>query len=231
MKVIFIFIPVFIIVFVLNQFSYGACFKGYCLEAAFPKVAFISLVISLIVFFISKENDEKPQKSIQKNNPFLNQDKICVTHEAPQNTIYVTHEAPQNTICVTRKVPQMKIKLKGKSDKLKYFETYKEAAVFAKELSNSLSTTIKLGVNGNTFFVYLPMGYEAPPIPIENELTSPSYDEYDEYADIEQLNNQNEIIDELWDSVASLARSDEDGWYYEDIDPGMENNVIDKSYE
>ncbi len=220
MKLIFIFIPVFIIVFVLNQFSYGACFKGYCLEAAFPKVAFISLVISLIVFFISKENDEKPQKSIQKNNPFLNQDKICVTHEAPQNTI-----------CITRKVPQMKIKLKGKSDKLKYFETYKEAAVFAKELSNSLSTTIKLGVNGNTFFVYLPMGYEAPPIPIENELTSPSYDEYDEYADIEQLNNQNEIIDELWDSVASLARSDEDGWYYEDIDPGMENNVIDKSYE
>jgi len=224
MKVIFIFIPVFIIVFVLNQFSYGACFKGYCLEAAFPKVAFISLVISLIVFFISKENDEKPQKSNQKsnqkNNPFRNQDKICVTHEAPQNTI-----------CVTHKVPQIKIKLKGKSDKLKYFETYKEAAVFAKELSSSLSTTIKLGVNGNTFFVYLPMGYDVPPIPIENELTSPSYDEYDEYADIEQLNNQNEIIDELWDSVASLARSDEDGWYYEDIDPGMENNVIDKSYE
>lgn len=185
MKVIFIFIPVFIIVFVLNQFSYGACFKGYCLEAAFPKVAFISLVISLIVFFISKENDEKPQKSIQKNNPFLNQDKICVTHEAPQNTI-----------CVTRKVPQMKIKLKGKSDKLKYFETYKEAAVFAKELSSSLTTTIKLGVNGNTFFVYLPMGYDAPPIPIENELTSPSYDEYDEYdeyADIEQLNNRKRL--------------------------------------
>jgi len=217
MKVIFIFIPVFIIVFFLNQFSYGSCFKGYCLEAAFPKVAFISLVISLIIFFISKKNDEKPQTNNQKNTRFINQDKI-----------YVTHEAPKDTICVTHKAPQMKIKLTGKSDNLKYFETYKEAAVFAKELASSLSTTIKLGVNGNTFFVYLPMDYDASPIPIENELTSPSYDEY---ADMEQLNNQNEIIDELWDSVESLARSDEDGWYYDDIDPGMENNVIDKSYE
>jgi hypothetical protein len=43
------FIPTFIIIFIINQIFYGGCIAAYCLAAAFPKVFFISLIISLIL--------------------------------------------------------------------------------------------------------------------------------------------------------------------------------------
>ena len=48
--IILIFIPIFIVAMLFNQISYGGCFKGYCLSAAFPKVAIISAVITGIFY-------------------------------------------------------------------------------------------------------------------------------------------------------------------------------------
>ncbi|MDP5029612.1 MAG: hypothetical protein NWQ54_00470 [Paraglaciecola sp.] len=55
LTVIFIFIPVFLVVMVVNQFFYGGCFKSYCLAAAFPKVTIISAVLALIFYASSKD--------------------------------------------------------------------------------------------------------------------------------------------------------------------------------
>lgn len=53
--VISIFIPVFLVVMVVNQLFYGGCFKSYCLAAAFPKVTLISAVLTWILYASSKD--------------------------------------------------------------------------------------------------------------------------------------------------------------------------------
>jgi len=58
-RVILIFIPTFLIVMIINQMMYGACFKGYCLSAAFPKVTILSLMISAFIFFASNSEDNQ----------------------------------------------------------------------------------------------------------------------------------------------------------------------------
>lgn len=50
-----IFIPVFLVVMVVNQFFYGGCFKSYCLAAAFPKVTLIAAVLTWILYANSKD--------------------------------------------------------------------------------------------------------------------------------------------------------------------------------
>ena len=58
-KALSIFIPTFIIVMIINQFFYGACFKAYCLSAAFPKVIILSLAISAFIYFVNRDENEK----------------------------------------------------------------------------------------------------------------------------------------------------------------------------
>ena len=69
MRAVSIFIPTFLIIMFLNQMSYGACFKGYCLEAAFPKVLFLSLGISLVIYYAT--NNSSPAKS-KRDDEFIN---------------------------------------------------------------------------------------------------------------------------------------------------------------
>ena len=59
MKALSIFIPTFIVVMIINQFFYGACFKAYCLAAAFPKVVMLSLAISAFIYFVKRDEDKK----------------------------------------------------------------------------------------------------------------------------------------------------------------------------
>ncbi|PSU21540.1 hypothetical protein CTM84_09315 [Photobacterium kishitanii] len=58
-KSLYIFIPTFIVVMIINQFLYGACFKTYCLSAAFPKVVILSLAISAFIYFVKRDEDKK----------------------------------------------------------------------------------------------------------------------------------------------------------------------------
>lgn len=58
-KTLAIFIPVFIVLFLLNQSFYGGCFKGYCLAAAFPKVLILSAVLTGVFYAISKSESAK----------------------------------------------------------------------------------------------------------------------------------------------------------------------------
>ena len=58
-KSLAIFIPVFIVLLVLNQSFYGGCYKGYCLAAAFPKVLILSAVLTGVFYAISKSESIK----------------------------------------------------------------------------------------------------------------------------------------------------------------------------
>jgi len=58
-KALAIFIPTFLILFVLNQSFYGGCFKGYCLAAAFPKVLILSAILTGVFYAISKSESNE----------------------------------------------------------------------------------------------------------------------------------------------------------------------------
>ena len=57
-KAISIFIPAFVVVMIFNQMLYGACFKAYCLSAAFPKVTILALAISIFIYYITKQEEQ-----------------------------------------------------------------------------------------------------------------------------------------------------------------------------
>lgn len=48
-----VFLLAFIIFLIINQMSFGGCFKGYCIEAATPKVAFGAAIVS-VLFYVSR---------------------------------------------------------------------------------------------------------------------------------------------------------------------------------
>ena len=57
-KALTIFIPTLVVIMVINQMFYGACFEAYCLAAAFPKVLVLAVIVSTFLYFVSKSEDE-----------------------------------------------------------------------------------------------------------------------------------------------------------------------------
>ena len=60
-RAIKIFIPTFLVVLVVNQAFYNFCFAAYCLAAAFPRVVIMSAVVTGVLYWIKKSEDEKNQ--------------------------------------------------------------------------------------------------------------------------------------------------------------------------
>jgi uncharacterized membrane protein YvbJ len=54
-RAVTIFIPTFLVIFVINQMFYGGCFKGYCLAAAFPQVTVMSALLTWFFFSLTKD--------------------------------------------------------------------------------------------------------------------------------------------------------------------------------
>lgn len=50
-----IFFWTLIAVGLINQSFYNFCFSGRCLSAAFPKVLILSLIVSVVIYFVVKE--------------------------------------------------------------------------------------------------------------------------------------------------------------------------------
>ena len=63
-RAIIIFIPVFFIVFIINQMFYGGCTANYCLSAAFPKVIILSSIVTAI-FYLSFSEKNNSNNSLQ----------------------------------------------------------------------------------------------------------------------------------------------------------------------
>lgn len=49
-----IFAVTFVVIFFVNQLSYGGCFQAHCISAAFPKVIILSTFVSWFLYSASK---------------------------------------------------------------------------------------------------------------------------------------------------------------------------------
>lgn len=100
----------------------------------------------------------------------------------------------------------------------KLFSTYKEAAAFARDLAYHEGQSIRLGRKDSQFFVELPDGVSHSS---EDVLTNTCHYERDlgsgfhsnDYDEVRR-----EIEEDLTDYTESMARSEEDGWFYGEED-------------
>ena len=108
---------------------------------------------------------------------------------------------------------------------IKIFTSFNEANQYAKQLSAKLNKTISYGGGYNNFYVETgeeineAEEYEAEELPyITND--------YD-YEDTQRL-----LTEDAWDTIESSARSEDEGWYYDDTDEGgWENSISSQSYD
>lgn len=54
-KFLKIFAASFLVVGFFNQIFYNFCFSDRCLSAAFPKVLLLSLIVSAVIFVVTKD--------------------------------------------------------------------------------------------------------------------------------------------------------------------------------
>ncbi len=54
-KFLKIFTMSFLVVGFINQIFYNFCFSDRCLSAAFPKVLLLSLIVSAVIFMVTKD--------------------------------------------------------------------------------------------------------------------------------------------------------------------------------
>jgi len=54
-----IFITTFLVVLVINQLFYGACFAAYCIAAAIPRVFIMSILLSWFLYSAKNSDHDK----------------------------------------------------------------------------------------------------------------------------------------------------------------------------
>jgi len=108
---------------------------------------------------------------------------------------------------------------------IQYFSTYKESADMAKHLSTIHKTTIQFGRKDSKFFVDVPDDIDHDEgIELERKYT----DAKNSYLkDYDHQENQIEIREEISDYAESLARSDDEGWFYDETEGDRVDNAID----
>jgi tryptophan-rich sensory protein len=55
MKALKIFVPTFFVILIINQAFYGMCLQAHCLASAFPRVTIMSVAVSALIYWVSKE--------------------------------------------------------------------------------------------------------------------------------------------------------------------------------
>ena len=122
LRALFCFIVSFIAILIINQIGYGGCFKSYCVEAALPKVFFLSSIITgLFICFLlsdesttqSKANSDLPplerERVHQPIQPKPHYKEKFASYEANQSTLRGNSLEPKNdpySIIIPSKVHQ-----------------------------------------------------------------------------------------------------------------------------
>ena len=120
------------------------------------------------------------------------------------------------------------IQLLGIKMAIRIFNTYKEASELAKDISVTNNVTIKFGRKGSGFFVDIPDELDQGDEPDSIEYELEDYSVEDSYVeDHDYQETQREIREEIFDYADSMARSEEDGWFYDTTEGGWENNLVD----
>ena len=220
---IFGFFFVFSALMFLNQvFFYNACFQSHCIDNAIPKIlVFSTIVLGLIVFFLN-----------QKNAP-VNWEKDVDQQSVPNAPI----KSAEN------------IRLVATTDiTTKHFDSFKAAAQYAKEMQADGYSDIVVRREGRLFNVEGKGNRRitqaklnlTPAAQIDSALLQSAgvsttrvlqpiktYID-DESEEDDRLEFYEELEYELNEYSESLARSEEDGWFYSDNDSGPES-IVDPS--
>lgn len=278
-----VFLPTFAVVMVANQLSYGGCFEGYCIEAAFPKVLLFAAIITAIIVLNASNIKREPIKSNLNNNN--SQPKKAVNTNATLRQKVRTSDRARNKGATinTKEFPESCNRLE--------FGRFEDAARASKILAKTHGVPIKQLRRGSKYYIEIPAGLKS--INIDSLLSAsykaslsdsgafcftdddrngdyeelddcgcqeaaeelsfeligdfgkPSlagsvfssfseaafgydYQEFDDYDDQEAVK---ELNFDLSDDADAYARSNEDGWFYSDTDPGWENNVPDRDHD
>ena len=120
--------------------------------------------------------------------------------------------------------------------KIKYFDTFEEASNFARDHAISHGLTVQCGRKGSRFFAEMPQEAKPSNNKRTNRKIFPDktldYEEADDGIEIGVGKTYDaEILDEKMDYSDSIARSNEDGWFYDKTDGDWENNLVDPDSE
>ena len=107
------------------------------------------------------------------------------------------------------------------------FYTFKAASCYASEVAVANRACIRLRRDGQLWQVILsrsiliqPKGRTDACVNHEDWQNTQDFDDsFDEEADITVRTERDELLDDLADDVRDYARSEEDGWYYDDPEP------------
>lgn len=112
------------------------------------------------------------------------------------------------------------------------FDTFKEAAEFAKLVAESYEFTIAITRSEDEFSVAYPDHIAADfescvdKELLNDDVGTPLFIEDSDYQD--SIKVAAEYVD---DYTESLARSEEEGWFYPEKEGDWENNIVDQSVE
>jgi len=111
----------------------------------------------------------------------------------------------------------------------RFFDTYKQAANLAKDISITEEVTIRIGRKGDGFFVEIPDKLEHVYDGVcEVEYEFEDYFLADNYQDDHDYREaQREAREEVWGYVESFDKSEEDGWFYDSTEGDWEDNIVD----
>ena len=92
-----------------------------------------------------------------------------------------------------------------------------------------MGETILFGRKDSVFYVDIP--HEIEDSNEDCELSEERIPESTTYfkEDHDYLEAQREVIEDVSDFAESMARSEEDGWFYDNTDGDWENNLVDPS--
>jgi hypothetical protein len=110
---------------------------------------------------------------------------------------------------------------------IKQFRSYKEATRYASEVAKTNRETIRVVRSGPYWTISSHK--------LQNRVNEPVSDhregEHEMHEDYDLTDAQNEIQIEMGEAVQNYARSEEEGWFYPEIEGDWQDNVADPSTE
>lgn len=231
----FVFLPTFSVVMVVNQLSYGGCFEGYCIEAALPRVLFMAAIIAAVIVLNTSDKKRGPQESSFRQDG--SQPKTSVSTNTPSHSKVRTNDQAHRKRAIIKNTES------GDACTRLEFGRFGDAARASKILAKTHRIPIKQLRRGSKYYIEIPAGLKSVNIdsllPDYDDESLTDLDSYnfaesdcsDEFQEFEYFDYQEaaeELSFEFVDDADAYARSNEDGWFYSDIDPGWENNVPDR---
>lgn len=219
-KTLLFFAFVFATIMFLNQFLfYGACFKSYCIENATPKVLVFSTIITGFFCYVFFSDERSVGKSVslkdEQSRDFTRENRggfsSVITHANHDDNLNLSNFIEESDL-------NQHFNESCTSGTLRFLN-FKEASCYAKKIQKNEGSNVKIKRDGNQFVV----SFEArKSMTCKNKQLSlqkiTTYIDDEEFGFIEEFDEVNELLFELDDYAESLARSEEEGWFYSDDD-------------